>query len=366
MPNIADLAREVDWDKMDMMSEPELQAMLGQLDAHNEARRITPEQARKIIMRPKGMEFVFVPPGEEGESKEEFIRRATAWLQSDEGAESAEEVDTTMHEQQMVAQTVLNEGQLIDLGVAPSRAGIAKEGMRALKMLKAGVLPHPFADGYMFLMAGPEIFSQLILVLPRPDEDDPLSFYLAYYQPEAEFGNTNNVRFIYRSDGKVGFTGDSVLIQLGSMFADERDYPEREDSLVQAIMYTLYGLLLLNTRFVEVDRVGTADKLNDARRRRGKAPLPSYLRVQSQDYVTAVDGHRRNSVRVEGGGTHASPLPHKRRAHIREFKEPTKDGKLQVLVREAHINMKKGRFAASSRSHYRVMKTPLDDGDNAR
>lgn len=76
--------------------------------------------------------------------------------------------------------------------------------------------------------------------------------------------------------------------------------------------------LILNTKGVGQKTVEPDAKLNKARAKSGKPPIQPYVSVDAQAYVTAL----RETERMESGegGTHASPRPHLRRAHLRHLR----------------------------------------------
>lgn len=68
--------------------------------------------------------------------------------------------------------------------------------------------------------------------------------------------------------------------------------------------------MIVNTKGVYKERLPPPDKPNKARAAAGKPPLPYTTRVYTNIYNHAV---------APGTGTHASPKPHRRRAHIRHY-----------------------------------------------
>ena len=71
--------------------------------------------------------------------------------------------------------------------------------------------------------------------------------------------------------------------------------------------------MIVNTKGVHKERHEPPRKPNKARAASGKPPLPYTTRVYTAVYMAAD--------RAEGqGGTHASPRPHRRRAHVRTYK----------------------------------------------
>lgn len=86
-----------------------------------------------------------------------------------------------------------------------------------------------------------------------------------------------------------------------------------------AIDPIMVALMLLNTRGVKQQTVQVDPKLNKARVRRGKAPIPPYRKVDSANYVTLVMDRLEHVKRAPQGGTHASPVMHMRLGHWRHF-----------------------------------------------
>jgi len=112
------------------------------------------------------------------------------------------------------------------------------------------------------------------------------------------------------------------------------------------------ALLILNTRGVARETVLADAKLQRARARSGKAPIPSYDRVLSEPYVTAVQARGRRTERGEGqGGTHRSPVPHIRMGHPRQYASGR-----SIFIADTLVNVPEEQRAAfkSQRSHYRV------------
>jgi len=68
--------------------------------------------------------------------------------------------------------------------------------------------------------------------------------------------------------------------------------------------------MILNTKNIHKERVAPPTKPNKARERAGKPLLPWVTRVYTGVYNQATE---------PGEGTHASPRPHRRRAHVRHY-----------------------------------------------
>lgn len=111
------------------------------------------------------------------------------------------------------------------------------------------------------------------------------------------------------------------------------------------------ALLILSTRGIARETVTVPDKLQKARAKNGKPPIPPYDRVFSAPYVTAIQARRARGRAEPKGGTHASPVPHLRMGHPRTYASG-----VQVFVRDALVNMSDDARRAwiTGRSHYAV------------
>jgi hypothetical protein len=118
------------------------------------------------------------------------------------------------------------------------------------------------------------------------------------------------------------------------------------------------ALLILNTRNVERETVEAPPKLQRARAKSNKPPIPAFDRVNTAPYVTAIltRGQRRKS--EPQGGTHASPQFHIRMGHPRRY---TSDrwkaaGGRSIFIADTLVNASDEQREAfkSQRSHYSV------------
>ena len=110
------------------------------------------------------------------------------------------------------------------------------------------------------------------------------------------------------------------------------------------------GLMILNTRNMPRNKVVASEKLNGSCVKRGKPIIPPYDRIDSSPYVTAILS-RQDRVAGAKGGTHASPMMHIRRGHIRNYASGERRFISDTLV-NATEDMRK-QFV-SQRSHYVV------------
>lgn len=111
------------------------------------------------------------------------------------------------------------------------------------------------------------------------------------------------------------------------------------------------GLLILSTLGVRRETVKADDKLNRARVKSGKQPIPPYDRVYSEEYVTALSNRGTRQRGDDKGGHHASPQPHVRRGHMRTYKS----GRV-ALIHDTLVRVSEEARAAfkAGRTHYTV------------
>jgi len=92
-------------------------------------------------------------------------------------------------------------------------------------------------------------------------------------------------------------------------------------------------LRLLADASIQIVDKPAPEKLNKARARQGKHPIPGYTVVATKDYVAEFNQSHRTASRIDRGGHHASPVPHWRRAHHRHLA----DGRV-VTVKSSKVN----------------------------
>jgi len=117
---------------------------------------------------------------------------------------------------------------------------------------------------------------------------------------------------------------------------------------------TMVALMLLNARNVKQTTI-SQERLNKARVKSNKPPIPPYRRVDSHSYVTAIMNQLEPQKRGPGTGTHASPIMHLRRGHWRHFQTGEKSFIHETLVNASEDA--KMQFI-SGRSHYKMDDEP--------
>jgi hypothetical protein len=337
--------------------------MINQLQAPNvsdDSLILTPEQARKLALDLDNYGASYAVPIPVDVDDPENVEKARAWVQSDEHEEWNARVGEALRKRSELMNIAIGEGRMVYVGTMPDWKAIVKEQQRAVELVCQKHLPHPFADGYVLLYNAEGCTWATTVMLPERGE--PGKMYLVVFRGVQDPWD-NHSGFHLDTEGTLEFkgNGDDVNIWVhepitGAPSPEER--PERDDEtpaereyreyqLLSHGVIVCFSLLMINARFVETRRVEVSPKLNKARIKNGKPMLPSYLHVDTEDYVTVINGRYLPRSRVNGGGTHASPAPHLRRAHRRML--PKGD----ILVREAKVNMTKGRLSAL-RSHYEI------------
>jgi hypothetical protein len=144
-------------------------------------------------------------------------------------------------------------------------------------------------------------------------------------------------------------------IKYWDQYAAELGLEEGADSAMHSaasnVMEPVFtALLLLNTRGIPKEIVRASDKLNKARIKNNKPPIPPYTRIMSKEYVTTVmrTGTHKGTAPV---GHHASPVAHIRIGHWRNYKPGARTFINDTLVK-ATPEMRE--IFKSSRTHYVV------------
>ena len=86
-------------------------------------------------------------------------------------------------------------------------------------------------------------------------------------------------------------------------------YSNHENHVRQIAGMVMSLAMLLNTNGVNIERIGAPEKLNRARAKKGRTPIPAYNIVKIKPIQESTIENK--------GGTHTSPRIHYRRGHIR-------------------------------------------------
>jgi hypothetical protein len=262
----------------------------------------------------------------------------------------------------------ISSGRLIDFGWWTNDA-IKHGGVRGGPLYTRGVLGHPFTRPWMYMHrwegAGAHTATSVYLVNPL-EPDIPGG--------DCECIELNPLRY---GASTVLMIGDRIFLQparnvttqewskyhceaipspwrcLPGAPAEANNNKSPASAAAANVLDPLMtGLLILSTRGIVRERVEASEKLQRARARNRRPPIPPYERVDCALYITAIQARKSRARTVSLGGTHASPIPHLRMGHVRTYASG-----VTVLVRDALVNMDEATQATwrgSSRSHYVV------------
>lgn len=250
-------------------------------------------------------------------------------------------------------------GRVIDFGMLPGDA-IKLGGRRGGPLFNQAALPQPFSQPWMFAHRW-EHGSCFYLVNPTDGMTGDVE--VVELQPVLAEGQ----RLLLIGD-RCALYREADPEKRNQYHADTAPSPWRympgaKDVMNQAMdpQYAVAGnildplmtaLLILNTRNVERETIAVSPKLNRARARNGKPPIPPYDLVHTGLYVTALMRGRRGRGEDQGG-THGAPVPHLRMGHPRVYRSG-----IRTLIQDTLVNVPpevRAEFK-SKRSHYTVQR----------
>ena len=291
-----------------------------------------------------------------------------------EAAQSAASQDEVQRISSL-ARTAMQAGRVIDFGHLPNLV-IAECAKRGGRMWNMNALGFPFSDPWIcyhtwdhkVLWHGkdpapyklPDVRAVAVYLVNQPNDTD---FEVCELQPlvmESEQLLLIGDRGVFmRPPNNSGY--DQISAIAPSMFRfivdDEWRALQNNGLSPQQAASANIGdpvvccLLILATRGVERETIRAPEKLQRARAKSRKPPIPNYDRVMTEPYVTAIlsRGHRE---RGEGlGGHHASPQVHIRRGHPREYATGR-----SVWIPDTLVNATDEQRASfkANRTHYEV------------
>jgi hypothetical protein len=269
------------------------------------------------------------------------------------------------HAAQMTREAVLA-GRVIDLGYWPNEF-IKAAGMRGGPLYAKGGIGHPFRDPWVLFHSwsgsadsvGTDSVASSAYVVNLLDREKPAGGDFEILELEAIRARDRNVLMI----------GDRALFSVADTTDDKMSYNSLVFPSVWRRIYDqinhgigaeraaaanladplMTALLILNTRGVPRETIKADTKLNKARSKNGKPPIPPYEFVYSKEYVTALMSRGKGRRGDPQGGTHASPVPHLRMGHSRTYASGAMSFIQDTMVRvspEARAAFK------AQRSHY--------------
>jgi hypothetical protein len=274
-------------------------------------------------------------------------------------------------------------GQVIDFGYWPN-AFIKQSSKHGGTLYNSGALAHPFSTPYCLLHQWDDVNHPMHEMIKR---NRPMtSAYLVNPFPNSGTGLCCDFEVVDLDAVKVGSLellgiGDRATYYANESISGERAqcavipfalrFPETiqnevfkqamgedvtilEASLANVLDPVVTALAILGTRGITSETIKPSEKLLAARKKTGKPPIPSYRKVDSSTYVTAIMSRKEHHSHGPGDGTRASPKAHVRIGHWRHYKDGEMSFIKDTLV-AATDDMR--QLFKSSRSHYVVKDT---------
>jgi len=236
----------------------------------------------------------------------------------------------------------VREGRMIDFGHLPNQF-LIDEAIRAREPFEAGELAHPYPswlgvhsweggfNGY-HVSTHPK-YPGSILVIETYGLRVPPHGVRHGGKTLGDF----DVILVY-DIVSIKVNGPDQTILSPSLMLDEASNTEAamRARAANSLDPMVTMLSLLSNATVPVLRKYVPDKLNKARAKAGRHPLPPHSIVKSQDYISMIASHNKVAI-ARGGGHHASPVPHWRRSHPRVLAS----GRM-VQVKASKVNWRDG------------------------
>jgi hypothetical protein len=263
-----------------------------------------------------------------------------------------------------MARRAVMAGRVIDFGFLPNQV-MSWGGKRGGPLWQKGAIGQPFEDPWLMLhtwekgtgvyLVNPAVGGMEIAELQplRIDADKVLTV-----GDRGKFFNDDSANPNYHAvivPCPIRYIGIPELREHVNKNMRDDDTPEQAASGNIGDPVST-GLLILATRAVPRERVEADPKLQRARAKRGKEPLPPYEVVDTREYVTAILARGKQRGGEDQGGTHRSPVPHVRMGHPRDYASGRSIWIADTLVgvpEERRQVWKAGRVKAG-RSHYTV------------
>jgi len=250
-------------------------------------------------------------------------------------------------------------GRMIDFGYVPNTV-IMDCGKRAGPLYQRGAFVQPFHDPWVFMHSW-EMAVAIYLVNPlEQHKASGADFEAVELMAGKYLGDGLLVigdRVWLTTDGRdVDFYGCNVApcawrFVPGAESMNNGGTPEQA-AAGNVLDPVMTALLILATVGVRRETIEPSPKLNKARAKSGKPPIPPYDVVHSEEYVTALSMRGKRFIRGEDqGGTHHSPVPHLRRGHLRTYESGKVSLIHDTLVR---VSPEAREAFKAARTHYSV------------
>jgi hypothetical protein len=224
--------------------------------------------------------------------------------------------------------TTVAEGRMIDFGYIPN-AILKHESVRSRLAFEMGEFLHPYAT--WFGVSRWEGGCNGYFVSPHPQWPGQILVIETY---GVSLPDLMDVVLIYDIISIETAINDTVVRPYPMKHQDNETDEQRRLRGSNSLDPLVVMLSLLHDASVPIHPIDAPHKLNKKRAQQGKVPIPSHTLVDTRDYVAHFASRTtHSSARHQRGGTHASPVAHWRRAHMRTLE----DGRL-VPVRSSKVN----------------------------
>jgi hypothetical protein len=221
---------------------------------------------------------------------------------------------------------VVSSGRMIDFGYLPSDL-LAEESHRSREMFEAGEFEWPYEDWFAVSSWEGGMCGYLFTRYHLPKY--PNRIYSTEFYGVALPGELPTV-LLYDIIGIEPAPDNTTLWPCRFVVpqSEAEDIKRASNSLDPLVTF----LRILSDASIPVIDRQAPEKLNKARAKAGKRPIPSHHVVETKDYVSAFRAVRTAKPAAKGGH-HASPRSHWRRAHKRMLASGR-----TVTVRSSRVN----------------------------
>jgi len=205
------------------------------------------------------------------------------------------------------------EGRMIDFGYLPN-AIIKTEAVRSRKMFEAGEFVHPY-DSWLATSAWEGGFNGYYFC-PHPEWEGAILVVELYgiLMPTGDPAILVYDMVSIKVEGPDRTIVSPAFAKSPEMMTDEELRARGSNSLDPLVIM----LRLLADASIPIIAKEEPVRLNKARAKTGKFPIPGHTLVNTRDYV-AHFMHPKSGRGDDKGGHHASPISHYRRAHLRHL-----------------------------------------------
>lgn len=222
----------------------------------------------------------------------------------------------------------VKEGKMIDFGHIPNKV-IKLESTRSREMFEAGEFQHPYENWLAVTSWEGGFNAYHISENPRyPGETLVLELY------GVDIPGVGNSILVYDTVSIKPQDNHTLISPVPMDLPDGRIQTEVEirERGANSLDPLVTLLRLLHDASIPITRFEAPARLNKARVKQGKPEIPAHTVLHTQNYVANFSSTWRPRS-SDKGGTHASPIAHWRRSHLRHMN----DGRI-VPVKSTKVN----------------------------